>query len=192
MTDLTSAGVRRVVTYRDSEGRSRIHAEDRAPRVIDFVETPGMRVSALWATDPGLRGSDQIQDPIPTLASCHPTNGGSVFMTLTIPPATVFSAETFNPQKSFEEQFAALPGIVERMEPDAPGFHATDSIDYFILLVGELWLVVDDGEETKLSPGDVVIQQGTRHAWQNRGNTAATFAVVLLGAQPSLSQASPK
>jgi uncharacterized cupin superfamily protein len=67
------------------------------------------------------------------------------------------------------------------MEPDNPGFHTTQTTDYVILLAGEVWLVVDEGE-VHLKPGDAVIQLGSRHAWQNRSTKPATLCVVLLGA----------
>jgi quercetin dioxygenase-like cupin family protein len=57
--------------------------------------------------------------------------------------------------------------------------HRTDTVDYGIVLAGEVWLVVDEGE-TRLSPGDVVIQRGTNHAWSNRTDAVARMAFVLL------------
>ena len=180
MSALDRAGARRIVTFNDAQGRSAKFANDRAPRAIDFSETKGMRASVLWATAETPLVDGSVSDPIPDLASCHPTPGGSVFMTLTVPPASVFESPEFNPERAMAEQLSVMPGIVERMEADAPGFHKTESVDYFILLSGELWLVLDR-DEVKLSPGDVVIQNGTRHAWQNRSEEPATFAVVLLG-----------
>jgi len=58
-----------------------------------------------------------------------------------------------------------LPGLVEHMEPDNPGMHTTGSVDYGILIEGKITLEVDDdGECVDLEPGDIVIQNGTRHA----------------------------
>jgi uncharacterized cupin superfamily protein len=57
--------------------------------------------------------------------------------------------------------------------------HRTETIDYGILISGELWLIVDEGE-TKLNVGDVVIQRGTNHAWANRSNEIARMAFILL------------
>jgi uncharacterized cupin superfamily protein len=57
--------------------------------------------------------------------------------------------------------------------------HRTETIDYGILISGELWLIVDEGE-TKLNVGDVVIQRGTNHAWANRSNKVARMAFILL------------
>jgi quercetin dioxygenase-like cupin family protein len=57
--------------------------------------------------------------------------------------------------------------------------HRTETIDYGILLSGELWLVLDE-DETRLSPGDIVIQRGANHAWSNRTNETARMLFILL------------
>jgi uncharacterized cupin superfamily protein len=57
--------------------------------------------------------------------------------------------------------------------------HRTETIDYGILLAGEIWLVLDEGE-TKLAPGDIVIQRGTNHAWSNRTTEPARMLFILL------------
>ena len=61
--------------------------------------------------------------------------------------------------------------------------HVTQTVDYAILLDGELWLELDDGETVHLSAGDVVVQQATRHGWRNQGEHPATIAFVMLGPQ---------
>ncbi|WP_245439801.1 cupin domain-containing protein [Microvirga aerophila] len=63
--------------------------------------------------------------------------------------------------------------------------HRTCSVDYNIVLDGSIWLELDDGNETMLNQGDVVIQQATRHAWRNKGDRPATMAFVLVGASES-------
>jgi quercetin dioxygenase-like cupin family protein len=76
-----------------------------------------------------------------------------------------------------------LPGLLDAMEPDHPGMHTTDTIDFDIVLSGDVWLELDDGAEVKLSTGDCVIQNGTRHAWHNRSNAPTTMASALIGAR---------
>lgn len=70
----------------------------------------------------------------------------------------------------------------ERLQEEF-GFHRTDTIDYDIILSGEVWMQVDDGVEVHLKAGDCVIQNGTRHAWHNRSNSPCVFASVLVGAR---------
>jgi naringenin degradation protein FdeH len=75
-------------------------------------------------------------------------------------------------------------GTIVRVTEIKPGerspMHRTRSIDYGIVLEGELWLVLDDGSETRLGPGDVVIQRGTDHAWENRTDTTVRVVFVLV------------
>ena len=61
--------------------------------------------------------------------------------------------------------------------------HTTDTIDYDIILSGELWMELDDGMEVHLKPGDCVIQNGTRHAWRNRSSESCIMASVMIGAK---------
>ena len=75
-----------------------------------------------------------------------------------------------------------MPGLTGYMEPDAPGMHTTDTIDFEVVLDGEVWLELDDGAEVHLQTGDTVVQNGTRHAWRNRGDVTARMAVFIVGA----------
>jgi mannose-6-phosphate isomerase-like protein (cupin superfamily) len=60
-----------------------------------------------------------------------------------------------------------------------PGMHRTETVDYAIVLEGEIWAVMDEGE-TLLRAGDVLIQRGTNHAWANRSASTARIAFVLI------------
>ena len=81
-------------------------------------------------------------------------------------------------QAELEEK---LPGVLAYLEPDNPGMHTTDTIDFEVVLSGELILELDDGVETVLRPGDTVVQNGTRHRWGNRGTEPAVMAVFMVG-----------
>ena len=75
------------------------------------------------------------------------------------------------------------PGLTEAMEVENPGMHTTDTIDYGIVMSGEVWLELDDGAEVHLRPGDCVVQNGTRHAWRNKGSETCIMAFVMVGAR---------
>ena len=61
--------------------------------------------------------------------------------------------------------------------------HTTDMVDYATILSGEVWLVLDDGVEVHLTPGDCVVQNGTQHAWHNRNPEPCVFVGVAVGAE---------
>ena len=64
----------------------------------------------------------------------------------------------------------------------SPGMHKTKTVDYIILLSGEVTMLLDEGE-VDLQPFDVVIQRGTNHAWVNRGAEPALLAAILIDAE---------
>ena len=76
-----------------------------------------------------------------------------------------------------------VPDIASKFEPDNPGMHVTDTVDYAIVLEGEVWLELDDGAQHHLEAHDVVIQNGTRHAWRNKTNRPVKMVFVMIGAQ---------
>jgi mannose-6-phosphate isomerase-like protein (cupin superfamily) len=78
---------------------------------------------------------------------------------------------------------AKLPGLLDVVEMDHPGMHTTDTVDFDVIVSGEVFLELDDGAEVLLRAGDCVIQNGTRHAWHNRSAEKCVIAVTLLGAE---------
>ena len=75
-----------------------------------------------------------------------------------------------------------LPGLLAYLEPGNPGMHTTDTIDFEVVLSGEVILELDDGAEKVLRADDTVTQNGTCHRWGNRGTEPAVVAVFLIGA----------
>jgi len=68
------------------------------------------------------------------------------------------------------------------MEPDNPGMHTTDTINFEYVISGEIGLELDNGKEVQLKAGDTVVQNGTRHAWRNKGSEPCRLVVCLIGA----------
>lgn len=176
--------IRRVVTGIDSDGKSAVVEDGALPRASDFASVPGFSASLIWATPPMPQvGGAGMSDPTPGITSFVPEAGATRCMIVTFPPDSVMMAPGFDPA-AFGEEFAkVLPGLAETFEMEHPGMHTTDSVDYDIVLEGEIWLELDDGREVKLNRNEVVVQQGTRHAWRNKGTAPATMLFVLVGAR---------
>lgn len=175
---------RRVVTAKDSDGRSVVVSDGPSPRETAFKHTPGFVSAPLWisTSTPALRAG--VPDPMSAKdGSLLPAPGGSTFMIVTFPPDEVRMSANFDPIAAGNEHMAATPGIVETFEKDNPGMHTTPTVDYAVVLEGEIWLELDDGKVVHLRRHDTVVQQGARHAWRNRGTEPATLAFVLLGAK---------
>ena len=72
--------------------------------------------------------------------------------------------------------------MIDVLEPDHPGMHTTDTVDFDVILSGEVVLELDDGAEVLLKAGDCGLQNGTRHAWHNGSTQNCVIAVALVGA----------
>jgi len=83
--------------------------------------------------------------------------------------------------RAYEELGAALPGLIESFELENPGMHTTATTDYGIILEGEMWLELDNGQSRLVKAGDIVIQNGTRHAWRNKSEGIARALFVMIG-----------
>lgn len=150
---------RRIVTGHDTQGRSVVLSDGMPPNVrdkgtgVDFIE--------IWNT---------AGAPAVILASeSEPTSGP-----LRVPPPPLGTRIRFND---------FYPGHIQNLPERADGrhrmMHRTRSIDYGIVLEGEIYMILDDSE-VRLRAGDVVVQRGTDHAWENRSQQVARMAFILV------------
>jgi hypothetical protein len=176
--------IRRIVTGRDERGHSVFVSDDFAPRAQSFASIPGHAMAQLWTTPALPALLEQSRDPTLDRASLIPSQGGTSIAMFDFPPDTVMQNPVDGVQ-AFNELSAALPGLIETFEPDNPGMHTTATIDYGIILEGELWLELDNGQSRLVKAGDVVIQNGTRHAWRNKSERIARALFVMIGVSPA-------
>jgi len=181
----TDAGVplaiRRIVTGHDGRGRTVVALDGTPPRSDAYKRIPGLISRLVWATEATPKLPFGGVDPTPPVSSFVPARGETRLLVVTFPPDSVFLAPDFDPAAAAAENLALSPGLAERFEPD--GMHTTDTVDYGIVLDGEIWLELDDDHTERLRQHDVVVQNGTRHAWRNKTDRPATLAFVLIGAQ---------
>jgi mannose-6-phosphate isomerase-like protein (cupin superfamily) len=171
--------IRRVVTGHDPEGKACV-VDDRDVEPITSELMPGCAAYRLWGRDERPTFPD---DGSPRRAAAYyPPRDGSRFMINTIPPGELVQPADLDTAAALDELERQMPGAMARMEPDAPGMHTTDSIDYVLVVSGEVTLELDDGEQAVLRAGDVVVQNGTRHGWRNHGTETCTIVGVAIGA----------
>jgi hypothetical protein len=173
--------VHRVVTAKDPGGKSIFAGVADAPATHDYVHIPGMSITQLWSTAPKQGSADGSVDPTRVIRSIVPAYGGTQFMIVSFPPDTVMQSADFDPGAAVAENLAHAPGLAECFERDSPGMHTTATVDYGIVLRGEITLELDDGRVEHLQEHDVVIQNATRHAWRNPGKDSALMAFVMVG-----------
>lgn len=175
--------VRRVVTGHDGNHKA-VFASDQLVDPVTVALIPGGAFHLLWGGDqPPTFPDDGAATPQPTY---FPPLGGYRFGMFTVPPASASAAGELDVEAALAEVEDKLPGLLAYMEPDNPGMHTTDTIDFEVVLSGEVVLELDNGAEKVLRPGDTVVQNGTRHRWSNRGSEPAVVAVILIGAHRAL------
>ena len=177
--------IRRVVTGHDSEGKSVFISDSEPPRSVIFDALQGLEFHELWATEETPSIPAGKDDPTLPVSSFVPGPTGSRFRIVRFPSglevAKMIEAG-FDPVAFREEYAAKIPGLAETHELDDPGMHTTDTIDYGVVLSGEIYMELDDGKEVHLKAGDCIVQNGTRHGWRNRSKEACLVAFIMIGA----------
>ena len=115
--------------------------------------------------------------------SVVPGPGGTSLHLVTFPPGAVFADPSFDRDAARREALVRLRGLADHFEDEDPAMHKTNTVDYSIVWEGEMWLELDGGKTIHLKRGDVVIQNGTRHAWRNKGTRPVTMLFFLNGAK---------
>ena len=172
---------RRVVTATAPDGTA-VFASDGRVEPITVALIPGGEFHPVWGADsPVVVPHDGTSA---RTADWFPPPGGFRFAFVTIPPQTMSSPADLDLDldAAIAELQQKLPGMVEALEPENPGMHTTDTVDFGVILSGTVWLELDNDAELELQAGDCVIQNGTRHAWRNRSQTPCAMAVAIIGA----------
>jgi len=176
-----SSTYRRVVTG-NVNGRSAVQSDERM-QAYEFKTVPGYEHTLLWVNTatPDL-SKEQRFDRYPD--SVVPGPGGTSLHFVTFPPGSVFADPSFEGESARAEALIRLRGLADHFEKEDPAMHRTNTVDYAAVYEGEIWLELDDSEILHLKRGDVVVQNGTRHAWRNRGTKPVTMLFFLNGATP--------
>ena len=169
---------RRVVTGH-VDGKAVILGDERRP-AYGFKTIPGFEQSYVWAAQ-GLNEATPDAVDAKIQSSALPAPGGSLVHMITFPPHAARESGQADPAAIGQEFLTRLPDLAETFEPEGTQMHVTHTIDYGIVLDGDLWLELDDGVTVQLSAGDVVVQQATRHGWRNKGDKPATIAIFMIG-----------
>jgi hypothetical protein len=179
---MNEAPVRRVVTGHDAQGRAVFLEDGPVPRVQRIGGPQGPLFFEVWNTPdtpaPIDRASGEPPEPAIQLA---PPARGTRIRVLDIPPEDT-SIGTLTPEQA-RAHFAEV-GAAEASSHAGSGsrhafMHRTETVDYGIMLEGELTLILDVGE-TIVRAGDIVIQRGTNHGWANRSGRHCRIAFILI------------
>jgi mannose-6-phosphate isomerase-like protein (cupin superfamily) len=171
--------VRRVLTGHDAGGKSTFIADGHAPNVKEMASMPGLALTDLWETPGAPASNEGGADAAARPVRLEPPPRGTILRIVEFPPDSQW--------RNRADARAAFDSIGAGHAPDKsssdPMMHRTDTVDYIIVLKGEIHAIMEKGE-TLLRAGDILVQRGTNHSWSVRGNEPCVVAAVLVSAKP--------
>ncbi|MFC1943150.1 cupin domain-containing protein [Chloroflexota bacterium] len=184
--------MRRIVTGIDKDGKSVFVSDGEPPR--HFKAETGLEIYEVWRTYGIPTIPVDESDLTLEMTSCLPEVGeGGSFLRFYYFPGTeaIQQAEKNGVDvEAIEKRRLAYQGMnpmtgksffaAERVK-DNHHMHSTDTIDYAIVVSGEIWMELDDGAEVHLKQGDVVIQNGTKHGWRPRSPSPCVMIFCMVG-----------
>ena len=169
--------VRRLVTGHRADGRSTVLLDGAAPNVKQ--RQAGNASTLLWVTDETPARVWGGEDRAAREIGVPPPRRGTVFRLAEFPPGV---GGEVRDNETLLRDFGIGPDVKRGHPPRHPAIHRTRSLDYVVVLEGEIDLLLDD-RDVRLAAGDVIVQQATNHAWINRGTTTCRLAMVFIDAE---------
>ena len=167
---------RRVVTGHDEKGVAIVVSDASATQILHRPNRPGVTLTNFWLSHCTPAEYDGATETCTGPFTLQPPFGGSVFRCVEFEPEDPNVIATLDGRSAFAEMDAADNIVADARHPF---MHRTDSVDYAIILTGEIYLLLDN-DDVLLRAGDVVVQRGTNHAWSNRGSKTCIVAFVLV------------
>ncbi len=169
--------VRRVVTGHRTDGKS-IIASDKEVSGIEMPGSPGTGGVILWGADQTLTYPDDGAEH--RHHTWFPPVGGFRFVEFVLGPDRPSPADADQNHTAAEIE-RLFPGLMATMLPESPGMHRSATVDVLYVISGRCVLELDDGSNTELSAGDVLVESGTLHRWHNPGKEPCRIVGMLVG-----------
>lgn len=172
--------IRRVVTGHDAAGKSTFVSDGLAPNILEMAAMPGVALTDVWRTDKSPASNLGTADAAAGTIKLEPAQGGTILRIVEFPPDKQWRGSA-NAKTAF--QSIGADHAPDHSSGD-PMMHTTATVDYIIVLKGEIFAIMDTGE-TLLKQGDILVQRGTNHSWSVRGDEPCIVAAVLVSADPT-------
>ncbi len=166
----------RIVTGHRADGSSCFLYEGEAESTVEQIGR-GLKFFELWETDGPLASNEGNEDAGKRAFSHHPPTGGTRFRIVEFLP------DSEHREASVVAEFASMDVVQQVEASDDPTMHRNETVDYNIILSGEIYAVTGEGERL-LKAGDVIVQRGTAHTWHNRSDRPCVFASIMVSARP--------
>jgi mannose-6-phosphate isomerase-like protein (cupin superfamily) len=172
--------IHRVVTGHDANGKAVVSSDGPLPTVTEITAIPGTIFHEVWCTAGTPAPVDDGPDPSVGPLMLPPPKHGTRMRFVDIPPdSDEFLSHGASKMKDAFSQIGDVAASTVKADSPHPLMHRTESVDYGIVIEGEMTLVLDDSE-VLLKPGSVVIQRGTNHAWANRSGKPCRMLFILV------------
>ncbi|MEI6896648.1 MAG: cupin domain-containing protein [Psychromonas sp.] len=170
--------IRRVVTGLDNKGHAICISDEIATNILQRSTRPGVTLTNLWQTQTSPAEFNGPEETVDGPFVLHPPEKGTVFRIIEFLPEDPEVIKNIDGKAAFAAMGAAQ-NIVDNARH--PYMHRTDSVDYAVILKGQIWMLMDRKEDdVLLKTGDTVVQRGTNHAWSNRGTEPCLMMFVLV------------
>ena len=171
--------VRRVLTGHDAQGRSTFIADGPAPNVKEMSAMPGLALTDLWETKGAPADNSGDGDNADRPVHLEPPKNGTILRIVEFPPDAAWRGGTDG-----KDGFKSIgAGHAQDRHSADPMMHKTSTVDYIIVLKGEIYAIMETGEKL-LKAGDILVQRGTNHSWSVRTSEPCIVAAVLVNAKP--------
>ena len=168
--------VRRIVTVDDETGKSVAIHDGPSPDVRTDPARPGYASTRIWVTDRTPARIKGIRETLDAPHTLEPPPGGSVCRVVTFPPDESYRGRVGAREvQAFFESMGSPGASTYRADAPHPYMQRTRTLDFCLILEGEVTLILDT-EEVTLKAGDTVVQRGTNHAWSNRSGEPCVIA----------------
>ncbi len=168
--------IRRLVTGHDANGKAICVSDGVATNILERPARPGVALTNLWQTEVTPAPIDGPTETVDGPLILHPPKNGTIFRIVEFAPEDPEQLETLDGRAAFADM-----GAADAIDENArhPFMHKTETVDYAVILEGEIYLLLDDTEYL-MKAGDTVVQRGTNHAWSNRGTALCRIAFILV------------
>jgi mannose-6-phosphate isomerase-like protein (cupin superfamily) len=172
--------IRRVVTGKDAGGKA-IATIDATASAVDRREELGITNTLLWVTDLSPAELSVSEDAANKKIGVVPPLASAIFRVIDLAPEKEVKSD-YETRRQIFQGIGLAPESDSKQKPRHPGMHRTKTIDYVLILSGEIDMLLDDSE-VHLKAGDVVAQRGTNHVWVNRSDQTCRVASVSIDAK---------
>jgi mannose-6-phosphate isomerase-like protein (cupin superfamily) len=172
--------MKRYLVANGADGKSDVLIDEELS-MTEFI--PGLSAGDIWVSFETPADNSKSDDPVEGFVH-EPPDGGALFRVMKLDPERDRARSTDDAAEMHAKIGSVhVPDAEELAAAKHPSMHKTDTLNYFVIISGQMTMLTE-GRDVVLHPGDVVVQQGCMHGWRNDGDEPAVLVGVLIDALP--------